>query len=159
MWRIRVNQLYSEVGGLISGARVKFITPGGHEHNVSGKISTPDGGYTFEMPGKRGDLKTVHGDRVVLDFDVLLIIQYDDTEQTAWNDPSYLAPVGSPLLIKMPKGTAIHHEESQSGAAISTEDHIVSVIRTKHLQEKGGEMEYRLKDGSTVTGRFHWTHT
>lgn len=71
MWRIRITKLFSEVGGLISGAEVKFTSPGGHERVVSGKLTEQEAKYDFTMPGPRGVLTVEQGDRVVMDFEVL----------------------------------------------------------------------------------------
>lgn len=72
MWRIRITKLFSEVGGLISGAEVKFTSPGGHERVVSGKLTTEGAEQVFDMPGPRGVLTVEQGDRVVMDFEVLV---------------------------------------------------------------------------------------
>lgn len=78
MWRIRVNQLYSEVGGLISGGQVKFTNSDGFTRTVEGKISGSQCfGYEFTLQGGRGSLKVDHGDRVVVDFEVLSIEDED----------------------------------------------------------------------------------
>lgn len=79
MWRIRVNQLYSEVGGLISGGRVKFTNSLGFDRSVEGKLTSP-GGYEITLQGGRGngELKTEHDDRVIVDFEVLSITEDDD---------------------------------------------------------------------------------
>lgn len=71
MWRIRITRLFSEVGGLISGAEVKFTSPGGHERKVEGKLTEEGANYEFSMPGPRGILSVEQGDRVVMDFEVL----------------------------------------------------------------------------------------
>lgn len=81
MWFIRVTRLFTEVGGLISGAEVKFKAPEGHEHTVEGKLIRPEDVYHFSVPGPRGVLTVEHGDRVVVDFEVLNIT--DDDEQPA----------------------------------------------------------------------------
>lgn len=70
MYRIRINKLFSEVGGNISGAEATFKTGDGHERKVEGKVIS-EGGYEFTMAGNSDQLTTVHGDRVVLDFEVL----------------------------------------------------------------------------------------
>lgn len=71
MWRIRITRLFSEVGGLISGAEVTFKSPGGHERKVEGKLTEAEAKYDFTMPGPRGVLTVEQGDRVVMDFEVL----------------------------------------------------------------------------------------
>ena len=71
MWRIRITRLFSEVGGLISGAEVTFKSPGGHERKVKGKLTEQEAKYDFTMPGPRGVLTVEQGDRVVMDFEVL----------------------------------------------------------------------------------------
>lgn len=71
MWRIRITRLFSEVGGLISGAEVTFKPPGGHERKVEGKLTEQEAKYDFTMPGPRGVLTVEQGDRVVMDFEVL----------------------------------------------------------------------------------------
>lgn len=80
MWRIRVNQLYSEVGGLISAGAVKFTNADGFERAVEGKLLTPLCSYEFELQGGRGELKVEHDDRVIVDFEVLSITEETDEE-------------------------------------------------------------------------------
>ena len=58
---------------------------------------------------------------------------------TTFNPPERLPPVDCPLLIQSPAGT-------------------VRAERTSHLQDKAGQMEYRLDDGSIITGRYAWTY-
>lgn len=77
MWRIRVTQLYSEVGGLISAGRVKFTNSLGFDRSVEGKITDPLG-YEITLQGGRGELKVEHGDRVIVEFEVLEITEDDD---------------------------------------------------------------------------------
>lgn len=71
MWRIRIDKLYTEVGGLISGAEVVFRSPGA-EKKVEGKLTDPEGSYVFDMAGGRGVLEIDQGDRVVMEFEVLI---------------------------------------------------------------------------------------
>lgn len=71
MWRIRIDKLYTEVGGLISGAEVVFRSPG-HERKVEGKLTSEGQSYVFDMPGPRGVLEVDQGDRVVMEFEVLI---------------------------------------------------------------------------------------
>lgn len=71
MWRIRIDKLYTEVGGLISGAEVVFRSPGA-EKKVEGKLTEPDSQYVFDMAGGRGVLEIDQGDRVVMEFEVLI---------------------------------------------------------------------------------------
>lgn len=77
MWRIRIDKLFSEVGGNIAGASVTFRTPGG-EKEYTGKVTTPGHGYVFTMPGKRGLLRVEHNDRTIVEFEVLEITEDDD---------------------------------------------------------------------------------
>ena len=70
MWRIRIDKLFSEVGGNIAGAKVTFRTPGA-EKEQSGKLTTPGHGYVFTMPGKCGLLEVEHDDRTIVEFEVL----------------------------------------------------------------------------------------
>lgn len=81
MWRIRITKLYTEVGGLISGAEVVFRSPGA-EKKVEGKLAEPDSEYVFDMAGGRGVLEVDQGDRVVMEFEVL-INNDDPLEETA----------------------------------------------------------------------------
>lgn len=80
MWRIRVNQLYSEVGGLISTGHVKFTNSLGFDRSVEGKVTSPGRGYETTLQGGRGDgkLQVEHDDRVIVDFEVLEITEDDD---------------------------------------------------------------------------------
>lgn len=71
MWRIRIDKLYTEVGGLISGAEVVFRSPGA-ERKLEGKLTDPEASYVFDMAGGRGVLEIDQGDRVVLEFEVLI---------------------------------------------------------------------------------------
>lgn len=57
-----------------------------------------------------------------------------------FNSPSSLPPVGCPLLIRLPCGAALHVE------------------RTGYLQDRNGQMEYRLQDGRLIVGRYEWTY-
>ena len=79
-----------------------------------------------------------------------------------FNNPQDLPPVGCELLIKVPAGTDVTTLEGQkSGVTMgyTTEaEAVFKAFRTKHLANRSGEMEYRLPDDSTVTGRFPWTY-
>lgn len=55
------------------------------------------------------------------------------------NPPDQLPPVDCPLLIKLDDGSVVQAE------------------RTSHIQHRGLQMDYRLADGTTITGRFAWT--
>lgn len=81
---------------------------------------------------------------------------YTDSS-TAWNDAGNLAPVGSDIMIIMPPGTVIHHPDRPDPAVSSKQD-ITQAVRTQHLAERGNAMQYQLLDGSSVYGRFRWTH-
>lgn len=83
MWHIRIDKLYSEVGGLISGAEVVFRTPGGHEYKAEGKLTATGTSYFFYLPGERGELEVIHGDRVIVEFEVLAITDTPAQEATA----------------------------------------------------------------------------
>lgn len=83
MWRIRIDKLYSEVGGLISGAEVVFRTPGGHEYMAEGKLTAPGTSYFLTLPGERGELEVIHGDRVIVEFEVVEITDTPAQEATA----------------------------------------------------------------------------
>jgi hypothetical protein len=72
MWRIRVDTLYSEVGGNIASAEVTFKVPGG-ERKLEGKVTGPGQGYEFTIAGQPGELIVEHGDRVIVEFEVLTI--------------------------------------------------------------------------------------
>lgn len=78
-------------------------------------------------------------------------------DSTAWNDPGNLPPVGSDIIIVLPKGHAIHSAEWPD-AAISTREEVLQVKRTAHISDKSRAMRYDLLDGSYVYGRFRWTH-
>lgn len=78
-------------------------------------------------------------------------------EITHWNDPGKLAPVGSWMYIKLPAGTKFHVENG-AGTDTTRAERVAIAFRTRHLSEREGNMEYRLLDGSTVFGKFWWTH-
>jgi hypothetical protein len=78
-------------------------------------------------------------------------------EITHWNDPGKLARVGSWMYIKLPAGTKVH-EEGIPLSKLTKADRVAIAFRTRHLSEREGNMEYRLLDGSTVFGKFWWTH-
>lgn len=81
-------------------------------------------------------------------------------EEIQWNKPEDLPPVGCDLLIKVPEGTRVLHVKTDRGSmGYDTErEQVFKVFRTGHLANRDGEMEYRLPDNSTVTGRFPWTY-
>lgn len=58
---------------------------------------------------------------------------------THWNKPEVLPPVDCPLLIRL-EGVAVRAQ------------------RVNHLQDRAGVMDYRLSDGSIISGRFEWTY-
>jgi hypothetical protein len=82
--------------------------------------------------------------------------QYTD-DSTAWNDPGSLAPVDSPIMIRLPPGTEIHHWGSAK-AFIVLKEEVVQAKRTAYISDKSRAMKYELHDGSIVNGRFRWTH-
>ena len=78
-----------------------------------------------------------------------------------WNKPEDLPPVGCTLLINVPTGTKVVTAGKEGAANMSyhtTKELIFNVFRVSHLADRAGEMEYRLPDNSTVTGRFPWTY-
>lgn len=78
-----------------------------------------------------------------------------------WNKPEDFPPVGCTLLIKVPAGTKVvtaGKEGSPHMGYNTDEDLIFNVFRTSHLSDRSQQMEYRLPDNSTVTGRFLWTY-
>lgn len=84
-----------------------------------------------------------------------------DDEAFHWNLPEDLPPVGCTLLIKVPQGTKVvtAGKEGSSHMGYHTDkDLIFNVFRTSHLANRYGDMEYRMPDNSTVTGRFPWTY-
>lgn len=64
---------------------------------------------------------------------------------------SELAPVNSPLVIKLPAGTKLTH-------GVLAEDWYIHAERTGHINNKENRMEYRLLNGLVIQGRFDWTH-
>ena len=83
------------------------------------------------------------------------------SEGYEFNNPEDLPPVGSVLLIKVPAGTQIDQASADSlqfGCYILKEDTVFSAFRTRHLSNRNQDMEYRLSDDSTVTGKFRWTY-
>lgn len=93
-----------------------------------------------------------------------LRVQDTGTSQPAdayhWNKPEDLPPVGCDLLIKVPAGTSITTlDHARCKMTYDTEvEQVFKVFRTSHLADRAGDMEYRLPDNSTVTGRFPWTY-
>lgn len=81
----------------------------------------------------------------------------DPNGEYHWNRPEDLPPVSCDLLIKVPEGTKMVMDVSGS-YSFTTEEKIFKVFRTSHLADRAGDMEYRLPDNSTVTGRFAWTY-
>lgn len=81
-------------------------------------------------------------------------------EDYQWNKPEDLPPVGCDLLIKVPAGTEVLMFKSDKAKMghITEEERTFKVFRTSHLADRAGDMEYRLPDNSTVTGRFPWTY-
>lgn len=81
-------------------------------------------------------------------------------EETHWNKPEDLPPVGCDLLIKVPAGSKVVTLKSETTEMGYTTDveRVFKVFRTSHLADRAGDMEYRLPDNSTVTGRFAWTY-
>ena len=59
--------------------------------------------------------------------------------QYEWNSAERLPPVGCPLVINL--GAGIAHVE-----------------RISHLQDKAGDMDYRLSTGEVIRGRFEWSY-
>ena len=56
------------------------------------------------------------------------------------NSPDLLPPVECPIVIQMPCGNLVPAE------------------RTRHIESRNRDMEYRLSDGRLVVGRFKWTY-
>lgn len=81
-------------------------------------------------------------------------------EETHWNKPEDLPPVGCDLMIKVPAGTEVVTVSSNTMVMAYTTDieRVFKVFRTSHLADRAGDMEYRLPDNCTVTGRFPWTY-
>lgn len=78
-----------------------------------------------------------------------------------WNLPEDLPPVGCTLLIKVPAGTKVVTAGKEGAAHMgynTDKELIFNVFRVSHLADRAGDMEYRLPDNSTVTGRFRWTY-
>lgn len=81
-------------------------------------------------------------------------------EESHWNKPEDLPPVGCDLLIKVPAGNDVFTVETKKKKVVYTTEveRIFKVFRTSHLADRAGDMEYRLPDNCTVTGRFAWTY-
>lgn len=62
-----------------------------------------------------------------------------------------LPPVGSPLIIRIPRGSAM-------GFCVLEEDWVVRAERTAHVDVKTDLLAYRLDNGMVIQGRFDWTH-
>lgn len=56
------------------------------------------------------------------------------------NPAEQLPPVDCPLLIEVEPGR------------------LVQAARTRFVESRDREMEYRLADGTTLVGRFRWTY-
>lgn len=56
------------------------------------------------------------------------------------NRPEHLPPVDCPLVIELEPGR------------------LVPAVRTSFIASKDRQMEYRLADGTVVTGRYAWTY-
>lgn len=63
-----------------------------------------------------------------------------NAEHLHLNSASQLPPVDTPLLIKLDDGRLAH------------------ASRTSFIEHRSREMEYRLDDGTIITGRFAWTY-
>ena len=57
----------------------------------------------------------------------------------SWNRPEVLPPVDCPLVLRL------------GSVAVRAE-------RVSYLRDRAGEMDYRLSDGSVITGRFEWSY-
>jgi hypothetical protein len=60
-------------------------------------------------------------------------------QQYEFNRSALLPPVGCPLVIKVA-------------------GHVLRAERTIHMADKSGQMEYVLKAGQLITGRFEWSY-
>ena len=79
-------------------------------------------------------------------------------EYDHFNPACHLAPVGSPLVIKV-KGP--YRRISAEGVLEHLDLTIpeqIHVKRIKHIESKNDEMVYQEPDGSLIYGRFEWTH-
>lgn len=56
------------------------------------------------------------------------------------NSPDVLPPVSCPIIIQIPCGKLVRAE------------------RTRHIEQRNRDMEYRLEDGRVVVGRYRWTY-
>ncbi len=63
-----------------------------------------------------------------------------DNQGLHLNTPEKLAPVDCPLLIEIRPGD------------------LVAATRTSFITNRDRQMEYRLEDGSVITGRYRWTY-
>ena len=75
-----------------------------------------------------------------------------------FNPACHLAPVGSPLVIKV-KGpyTRICPEGKLENLHLEIPQQ-VKVKRVRHIRSKNDEMVYQEPDGTLLYGRFEWTH-
>ena len=64
---------------------------------------------------------------------------YPEPAPYAWNRPEVLPPVDCPLVLRL------------GSVAVRAE-------RVSYLRDRNGEMDYRLSDGSAITGRFEWSY-
>lgn len=56
-----------------------------------------------------------------------------------WNRPEVLPPVDCPLVLRL------------GSLAVRAE-------RVSYLRDRAGDMDYRLSDGSVISGRYHWSY-
>lgn len=80
-------------------------------------------------------------------------------ENTHWNDPGKLAPVGTWMYIKLLGGVISVGPDGQPlPTRIYLTETVVIAFRTRHLTEREGLMEYKTLSGDTLLGKFYWTH-
>ena len=72
-----------------------------------------------------------------------------------WNSESSLPPVDCPLVIWVDPPPRANPVMPWSVVRVGG---AVPAVRTGFLDDKTRDMEYRLADGSTITGRFRWTY-
>lgn len=73
-----------------------------------------------------------------------------------WNSADALPPVDCPLVILYQPEP--EHRPSDWPFRVWHKERAVHAVRTGFLDDKTRDMEYRLTDGGTISGRFRWTY-
>lgn len=138
--------------------------------NYSVKVALDDNGRAYaagvtmaepvESPEQILQRRVTQLETVMAGLQGQLTMASAHAQEPHWNKPEDLPPVGCDLLIKVPAGTSVTTlDHAMCKMTYDTEvEQVFKVFRTSHLADRAGDMEYRLPDNSTVTGRFPWTY-